>query len=240
MRHQGKITTWRDDKGFGFITPDNGGKQVFLHASAFSDRRRRPEENDPVTYGIAVSGDGRSQAKAVTFVGERPISSASPSRNIVALVRDAVALVFAACFLLLVVTAASRGRIPATVAGLYLVASVIAFFAYGFDKSAAMRNQWRTRESTLHLFSLFGGWPGALAAQRLFRHKSAKLSFQVTFWITVVLNCGVLGWLSSPSGTQAFHSATSQIWRLMPEHAPAERAPMIRWTNKPGPGAPRR
>jgi len=82
----------------------------------------------------------------------------------------------------------------------------VAFFAYAFDKSAALRNQWRTQESTLHLFALVGGWPGALAAQRLLRHKSAKASFQATFWVTVVLNCGALGWLFSPSGARTLQS----------------------------------
>jgi uncharacterized membrane protein YsdA (DUF1294 family) len=85
---------------------------------------------------------------------------------------------------------------------LYFVASIVAFFAYAFDKSAASRNAWRTKESTLQLFSLIGGWPGALAAQRLLRHKSAKASFQATFWVTVALNCGALGWLFSPSGAR--------------------------------------
>jgi uncharacterized membrane protein YsdA (DUF1294 family) len=108
--------------------------------------------------------------------------------------------------LALLVVAVIAGRVPVVVLALYLGASLFAFFAYAFDKSAAARNQWRTQESTLHLFSLLGGWPGALAAQRLLRHKSAKASFQATFWFTVVLNCGALGWLFSPSGTRALQS----------------------------------
>jgi uncharacterized membrane protein YsdA (DUF1294 family) len=55
----------------------------------------------------------------------------------------------------------------------------------------------------LHLFALVGGWPGALAAQRLLRHKARKLSFQVLFWATVLLDCGALGWLFSPAGSAA-------------------------------------
>ena len=36
MRLQGRITTWKDDKGLGFITPAGGGEPVFLHVKAFA------------------------------------------------------------------------------------------------------------------------------------------------------------------------------------------------------------
>jgi uncharacterized membrane protein YsdA (DUF1294 family) len=41
---------------------------------------------------------------------------------------------------------------------------------------------------------LLGGWPGALLAQDLFRHKTSKTVFQAMFWCTVLLNCGGLAW----------------------------------------------
>ena len=47
-------------------------------------------------------------------------------------------------------------------------------------------------ESTLHLFDLLGGWPGALIAQQQFRHKTVKASFQAGFWMTVVLNVALM------------------------------------------------
>ena len=72
---------------------------------------------------------------------------------------------------------------------LYLSASVAVFLLYGWDKAASMSGQWRTRESTLHILSLLGGWPGALLAQRVFRHKSRKHSFKAVFWLTVLANC---------------------------------------------------
>jgi uncharacterized membrane protein YsdA (DUF1294 family) len=71
----------------------------------------------------------------------------------------------------------------------YLAASVAAVLAYGVDKSAAERDRWRVKESTLHMLALVGGWPGALIGQRVFRHKSRKPSFQAGFRATVVLNC---------------------------------------------------
>jgi uncharacterized membrane protein YsdA (DUF1294 family)/cold shock CspA family protein len=199
MRYQGRITTWKDDKGFGFITPNGGGEQVFVHISSFSNRQRRPEGSEIVTYELKVDAKGRAQANTVAFVGERPTQSSPPGRS-------NIPPIFAVCFLIFVVVAVVAGRLPIAVLALYLVASLVAFFAYAFDKSAALRNQWRTQESTLHLFALLGGWPGALAAQRLLRHKSAKASFQATFWVTVVLNCGALGWLLSPSGARTLQS----------------------------------
>jgi uncharacterized membrane protein YsdA (DUF1294 family) len=75
-----------------------------------------------------------------------------------------------------------------------LVTSVIAFVAYALDKSAARRDRWRTPERVLHLLGLIGGWPGAFVAQRLLRHKTRKLSFQIVFWLTVAANCGALWW----------------------------------------------
>ena len=82
-----------------------------------------------------------------------------------------------------------------SVGAIYLAASVAAFMAYRGDKAAAMRGGRRTPEATLHLLGLIGGWPGALLAQRILRHKTRKLSFQVPFWGTVLLNCWAIVWL---------------------------------------------
>jgi uncharacterized membrane protein YsdA (DUF1294 family) len=86
---------------------------------------------------------------------------------------------------------------PTGILVLYLAASAASFVVYAVDKSAARHGRWRARESTLHLLSVIGGWPGALVAQRLFRHKSRKPSFQAAFILTVVLNCAVVWWLWS-------------------------------------------
>ena len=106
----------------------------------------------------------------------------------------------AATFLALVAGVAVAGSLPLAVPGLYLLASAAAFVAYAWDKSAAQRGAWRTQESTLHVLGLCGGWPGALVARHVFRHKSKKPSFIAAFWITALLNCGVLVWLLTPPG----------------------------------------
>jgi uncharacterized membrane protein YsdA (DUF1294 family) len=68
------------------------------------------------------------------------------------------------------------------------ILSIITFGAYGYDKLAARRAGGRISEATLHLLALCGGWPGALAGQLLFRHKTRKTSFRICFWLTVLVN----------------------------------------------------
>lgn len=70
----------------------------------------------------------------------------------------------------------------------YGLVSVLAFFLYWSDKRKAQTDRWRTPENVLHAVELAGGWPGALLAQQVFRHKTRKVSFQVLFWIIVVLH----------------------------------------------------
>jgi uncharacterized membrane protein YsdA (DUF1294 family) len=82
---------------------------------------------------------------------------------------------------------------------------------YALDKSAAKNGAWRTQESTLHLLSLAGGWPGALIAQQKLRHKSKKQTFRAVFWVTVLLNCGAFAWLFTPNGSATIQSFISKF-----------------------------
>ncbi|NUT87245.1 DUF1294 domain-containing protein [Pseudomonas corrugata] len=70
----------------------------------------------------------------------------------------------------------------------YGVVSVVAFLLYWSDKRKARSDVWRTPENVLHAVELAGGWPGALLAQQVFRHKTRKVSFQVVFWFIVLLH----------------------------------------------------
>jgi len=201
VRYQGKITDWKDDKGFGFVTPNGGGPRVFIHIKAFSNRQRRPVGNELVTYAITSDVRGRPQGVDISFVGDRtsspPKTPPGPGTG---------ALIFAAAFLAFVVGTVATGKLPFVVFLAYFVASCVAYLAYFLDKAAALKGQWRTPEMTLHFFSLVGGWPGAMLAQQTLRHKTQKRSFQATYWVTVVLNCVILGWLLSPPGIRAVKS----------------------------------
>lgn len=68
MRHQGRLTEWNDDRGFGFITPLDGQPRVFVHVSAFPQELRRPLVMDLVTYELANDERGRPRADDVQFM----------------------------------------------------------------------------------------------------------------------------------------------------------------------------
>ncbi|MCG8291532.1 MULTISPECIES: DUF1294 domain-containing protein [Pseudomonas] len=71
---------------------------------------------------------------------------------------------------------------------LYPVVSLISLLLYWQDKQQARTQAWRTPEKVLHASELLGGWPGALLAQQLFRHKTRKVSYQAVFWGIVLLH----------------------------------------------------
>ena len=159
MRTKGKLTTWNDEKGFGFITPNAGGKQVFIHIKAFGNRNRRPEINQVVTYELSSDGKGRPCAIKATLAGDRLPERVKRSN-------DSLLIIVAAFFLVIVGISVLTTKIPPLVLAIYILASLLTFIMYAVDKSAAQKGAWRTQESTLHLLSLAGGWPGALAAQQ--------------------------------------------------------------------------
>ena len=74
---------------------------------------------------------------------------------------------------------------------LYAAMSLLTFIVYSSDKSRAAAGRRRIRESHLHALALCWGWPGALLAQRLLRHKNRKTNFQVVFWLIVAVHLAV-------------------------------------------------
>ncbi|MDZ5663384.1 cold shock and DUF1294 domain-containing protein [Nocardioides sp. S-58] len=184
-RRQGTLVDWKDDRGFGFISPAAGGSRVFVHVSAFPGGRR-PADGSEVTYVEVRDENDRARAAEVQYRG------AAPTRLSVTGTAEAVTV--ATLFFLLLLGLAALDELPLLVVAAYGLLSAVAFLVYAADKSAARQGRWRTAESTLHLVGLVGGWPGALVARRVLRHKTVKQPFRTIFWVTVVANCAALAW----------------------------------------------
>jgi uncharacterized membrane protein YsdA (DUF1294 family) len=75
----------------------------------------------------------------------------------------------------------------------YGVASVVAFVGFAVDKRAARGGRVggrRIRERTLHGLEAVGGWPGALVAMVVLRHKNRKVGFVVVTCVIAAVHVG--------------------------------------------------
>lgn len=76
---KGQLTTWKDDKGFGFIKPEGGEKTVFLHISALKEASRRPKVGDIILYEQVSEANGKIRAARASIQGvaDQPPSTKS-------------------------------------------------------------------------------------------------------------------------------------------------------------------
>ncbi len=101
---KGVLKTWKEDRGFGFITPENGGRDVFIHISAIYGIGQRPVPGDIIHYQIARDRNGKFRAINARIEGagakNKPATQASKANT------KAVILVGAVIALLAIVAGA--------------------------------------------------------------------------------------------------------------------------------------
>jgi uncharacterized membrane protein YsdA (DUF1294 family)/cold shock CspA family protein len=196
-RESGTVRVWNGDRGFGFVRrPD--GSDLFLHIKAFPRGADDPVVGDTVSYAIESQPDGKLRAAHARAAHEQYVAPVRPTSPILGAV---AILAFAAIYVLVDL---NWGPVPLWVPIAYLGVSAVTFGAYAIDKSAARLKQRRVAETSLILLGMFGGWPGAIMAQQLLRHKTAKLSFRAVFWVSVLINVFVFVALNAPGVVQAF------------------------------------
>ncbi len=177
---QGILVKWNDARGFGFLTPDEGGDDIFIHASSFASGERRPRQGDRIIYTLDENSE-RRRAKTSRYPG----LSARQLRYL--------GFILAGIGSGLVISQAAGLIRLGFVTNAYLIVSLITFAAYWADKKRAEEDMWRIAETSLHVMAILGGWPGALLAQRALGHKTRKRGFQVFLWTIVSVH--VAAWI---------------------------------------------
>ena len=77
MRLEGTLRSWNDEKGFGFIAPRDGGREIFAHISSFVRDGSRPTVGESLIYNLGRGKDGKPQATNIT---RKAIGQKSPQR----------------------------------------------------------------------------------------------------------------------------------------------------------------
>ncbi|TFB54689.1 DUF1294 domain-containing protein [Cryobacterium tagatosivorans] len=195
-RVEGTLTAWNDERGFGFISATHGGERTFVHIKAFAPSSARPAVGDVLSFEVELSREGKRRARRVLARGRsRGESPARPgTRRSSGPGTYLAILAFAIGYLLISLV----WPLPYWVAGIYLGVSILSFIVYAADKSAARGGRRRVPESTLFFLGFAGGWPGAVVAQQVLRHKTQKASFRSVFWATVVANVAVFVVFATP------------------------------------------
>jgi cold shock CspA family protein len=66
---KGRITQWRDDRGFGFISSEEVDSKVFFHISSLTTKAKRPEVGDSVIFITQTDSQNRLNATSVAIEG---------------------------------------------------------------------------------------------------------------------------------------------------------------------------
>jgi cold shock CspA family protein len=98
---KGVLKTWKEDRGFGFIVPDGGGKDIFIHISALEGAARRPITGDVIYYQVAKDNRGKYKAvnayiEGVEIIQDKPkLDESGNTKKIVVLIIGVLAIIAA-------------------------------------------------------------------------------------------------------------------------------------------------
>ena len=173
---RGVVVSFDSERGFGFIRTPGQSEDLFVHA-------RDVAGGGPLHPGQKVrfrSEAGERGPRAVGVApGRRGLPLAGSSAIGLAVAFGVVAFGF------------REIGLPWIVAAL-LAINLLTILVYARDKHQATKGRRRLPEWVLLTMAFLGGWPAALLAMSLLRHKTRKRSFRLAFYGVVALEIALL------------------------------------------------
>ena len=201
MRDQGRLVEWFDEKGYGFIQPNDTSKdRVFLHIKDFARQGPRPIVGCALEYTVLLDGEGRFRAQQVMYLKASQTQKILPKPKNVNEQAQKLKPMQIACvgYILALAVFTIAGLLSGMVLLFISIINAMTYWMYAQDKEAALLGKRRVPEQTLHILSFLGGWPTAWLAQEKLRHKTQKQPFRKIYFCTIAFNILLILWLISP------------------------------------------
>ena len=200
MRDQGRLIEWFDDKGYGFIQPNDPDKdRVFLHIKDFVKTGPRPIVGCALDYQVVLDSRGyRAQQVKYLKAAETKTNSKKISKVTVHQQKMQPMQIASIVYIVVLAVLVMIGLLSGMVLLLISLMNALSYWLYAQDKEAAQLGNRRVPENTLHLVAFLGGWPAAWLAQQKLRHKTQKQPFRKIYFCTIAFNLILILWLVSP------------------------------------------
>ena len=177
---QGKVIHFDVEKGYGFIYSDKYKENIFVHKSNIKNTNKL------------------SQGQSVEFKVEKTKKGLSAISVIAGDKQQSPYFIFALVSAIIGIGIFSYLYLYESIKPIfsYLIAiNITTFLLYGYDKLISAGERLRVPEWNLHALAILGGSPASLFAQKIFRHKTLKGSFQLVYWLIVLVQVGLIYWL---------------------------------------------
>jgi uncharacterized membrane protein YsdA (DUF1294 family)/cold shock CspA family protein len=191
-REKGRLDSWNDERGFGYVAREGDQEPLFVHIKSFRKRPRRPLAGDILVFVEGVGRNGRPAAEDVEIDGVAPArkSNAVTARSVP--IADVTRMLAAVSIFIAVAVLTALGRAPLWFGALYYVMGLASLMLYSADKRYAIEGRSRVRETSMHIVDAMFGIGGGLFAQHVFRHKTRKRSFRYATRLIYILHATLL------------------------------------------------
>lgn len=202
MRDQGRLVEWFDDKGYGFIQPNDSSKdRVFLHIKDFAKQGPRPIIGCALDYEVILDERGRYKAQQVIYLKASQTKKLTQKKNssqVQSPAKMQPMQMLCIAYIVFLAGLVMLGLLNGIIVLFVSLMNALSYWLYAQDKEAAQLGNRRIPENTLHLVAFLGGWPAAWLAQEKLRHKTQKQPFRRIYFCTIVFNIILILWLISP------------------------------------------